>query len=169
MRLKNEDEIRNLNLLNENCKKQNEQFKIDIELNKKNEVNLMQKYQEQLGTNNFYLKENETLKNDFKDLQNTFDIFKMQSKNYEKLIEDSNSQVTSLRRERNELLTQIENLNKKLENEKVESAVYSSEIKKLRDEKQLTSIVLSKFKKMDENFNDLLRDQEKLQNMLDYK
>jgi hypothetical protein len=169
LRLKNEDEIRNLNLLNENCKKQNEQFKIDIELNKKNEVNLMQKYQEQLGTNNFYLKENETLKNDFKDLQNTFDIFKMQSKNYEKLIEDSNSQVTSLRRERNELLTQIENLNKKLENEKVESAVYSSEIKKLRDEKQLTSIVLSKFKKMDENFNDLLRDQEKLQNMLDYK
>jgi hypothetical protein len=67
------------------------------------------------------------------------------------------------------LLTQIENLNKKLENEKLENTIQLSEVKKLKDEKQLTGIILAKFKKMDENFNDLLKDQEKLQNMLDTK
>ena len=77
--------------------------------------------------------------------------------------------ITSLKRERNELLVQIENLNKKLENEKLENTIGLSEIKKLKDEKQLTGIILGKFKKMDENFNELLRDQEKLQTMLDYK
>jgi hypothetical protein len=66
-------------------------------------------------------------------------------------------------------LTQIENLNKKLENEKLENTIQLSEVKKLKDEKQLTGIILAKFKKMDENFNDLLKDQEKLQNMLDTK
>ncbi len=67
------------------------------------------------------------------------------------------------------MLTQIENLNKKLENEKLENTIQLSEVKKLKDEKQLTGIILAKFKKMDENFNDLLKDQEKLQNMLDTK
>ena len=67
------------------------------------------------------------------------------------------------------MLTQIENLNKKLEYEKLENIIQISEVKKLKDEKQLTGIILAKFKKMDENFNDLLKDQEKLQNMLDTK
>lgn len=74
-----------------------------------------------------------------------------------------------MKRERQELLTQIENLNKRLESEKLENSLNSAEIKKLKDEKQLTNILLAKFKKMDQTFNDLLQDQDKLQSVLDLK
>ena len=64
LRIKNEEQMNKLNSKLENLKNQNEQLKVEIELNKKNELNLMQKYQDQMNTNSFYLKENETLNNE---------------------------------------------------------------------------------------------------------
>ena len=93
LRIKNEEQMNKLNSKFENLKNQNEQLKVEIELNKKNELNLMQKYQDQMNTNSLYLKENETLNNEYKGLKNSFDSFKAQSKNYESLIDDSNNQV----------------------------------------------------------------------------
>lgn len=53
----------------------------------------MQKYQEQLNTNNFYLQDNENLKTSYQNLQAAFDSFKVQSKSNETLMEDLNNQV----------------------------------------------------------------------------
>ena len=93
LRIKNDEQINKLNSKLEQFKSQNEQFKIEIELNKKNEMNLMQKYQEQVNAAAAYLKDNEALKNSYQNLQNSYDSFKVQSKNYENLVDDSNNQV----------------------------------------------------------------------------
>ena len=93
LRIKQEEQINKLNLSIENLKSQNEQLKVEIEYIKKNESNLLQKYQDQLSANSVNLKENETLKNNLQNLQNSFDAFKEQSKSQGHLIDDTNNQV----------------------------------------------------------------------------
>ena len=93
LRIKNEEQTTKLNSKLDHLKTQNEQLKSEVELNKKNELNLMQKYQDQMNTNSVYLRETETLKNEYQSVKNSFDSFKAQSKNYESLIDDSNNQV----------------------------------------------------------------------------
>ncbi len=75
----------------------------------------------------------------------------------------------TIKRERQELITQIENLNKKLEAEKYDNLTLANELKRLKDEKLLTNIIMAKFNKVEQNFSELLKDQEKLQNLLDQK
>jgi chromosome segregation ATPase len=75
----------------------------------------------------------------------------------------------NLRSSQQELLNQIETLKRTMDSKNSEIEQANIEIKRLKEEKQLSGIILTKFKTIDQNFSDLLRDHDNLQRIIDFK